>query len=447
MNFKQRYNIATEEAGAEVIPTEPDTVSDVIEEVEATDELNEIQNNVVADQAAMEEAEAVVNELESQVEDNEALLEQHPEAITDDVVAASQESYYNTIGRLGFKIEDARVSVEGASDPIGRFRLSTEGVKEFVIELINKVKELAKKFIMWIKKMWNKITFLEKRLAKKAQELEKDYERVHLAGKNVVGSNAQVPMKYIPAIFSRLKGSIHYKDFEKMHDPVAAVDGFSKALKFINDQASKLTAEGATEDDKEKIHKAIDDKMEKAFEFMFQMKLPLQNENIPEFDKADDVVMYSTNGKVIRWIALKEGKALTGNLGPNERFTNLNIDILFKTREVTASLKLLQQRLTKDKLSLKVESFAVSIEKELDKLISNSNVVGHGNMQLSDDKVNVTEKEQVYILLSKVLMNFYNKTLVKVLPDISLDNITLIKNYINMYNAVYNNAPEANPKS
>ena len=159
MSFKQRYNLALEEEQilADIDTNAPDNVLDTVEEMEAIEEIEEAKYNIEADNVAIEEAEAVVDELQEQVADNEVLLEQHPEAITEDIVIASQEAYYNSIGKLSYSIEDAKISLESGTDPISKFKLSTEGIKEFIADLISKIGSMIANFFRWLRIIWSKV--------------------------------------------------------------------------------------------------------------------------------------------------------------------------------------------------------------------------------------------------------------------------------------------------
>lgn len=201
MNFKARYNLAVEDADVldNVEAEETVDVSEVIAAEEDLEEFNEAADQANEDIVAIEEAETVVDELEEQVEKNEAILanpeggevvseptvdengEEVPgevtkvEPISSEVVQASQEAYMNSLGRLGYKFEELksnRLSVESiVADNVTALRLSTEGIKEMISNLITKIKEIFASVGRWIKRMFAKLAAVMSGTEKAAKAL------------------------------------------------------------------------------------------------------------------------------------------------------------------------------------------------------------------------------------------------------------------------------------
>lgn len=108
------------EASAEVDPN-------VVEE--ATETTAEVENMV----EAVDEVDEVNEDIKEQIEVNENLIEEHPEAVTVDTVAASQEAFFSSMSRLNYKITDfrsLRVSLESGQTPIDMLRQVTNNYKK-----------------------------------------------------------------------------------------------------------------------------------------------------------------------------------------------------------------------------------------------------------------------------------------------------------------------------
>lgn len=141
------------------IQTEIETDHDVHEandiQVELTEVANECSNTVEVNAELTEQAEA-----------NTELIENNPEQVTEEIVQVAQENFAYTLGRLGLSKEELlslrrqnayQVSLESDNSAITKLKISTEGIKEFLEKLIQKVKDIFAKFFNLFKKFLLKL--------------------------------------------------------------------------------------------------------------------------------------------------------------------------------------------------------------------------------------------------------------------------------------------------
>lgn len=257
MSFKNRH-ILSVESSEEVILTETEDTTP--ESIDAIEEIKEIETDIEQDRASLEEAESVIEELTEQVNDNEQLLEQHPEAITDDIVGMSQEAYYNAIGRLGFKVDDAKVSLENADNPIAKFRLSTEGIMDFITDLINKIKVIISNLIRNIKLFIARLTIglgSAKKVFKAYYLMYSDFPAMGEYILKVVKQNEagilEAYKKHIPSVF--FTGNVSYDKVPRVSQIALGLESWVE--KYSNTTIKFISYKDADEKDtagKEKIN-------------------------------------------------------------------------------------------------------------------------------------------------------------------------------------------------
>lgn len=156
------------------------TASDVVEsEVQAIETEEEVAE-VVSDIATTEEAEEVADELTEQVTEQEQVIKDAE--VTEDTVAVAQEQFYITISKINCLKEyseiKSRYSAESYSTPLEKLKLSTEGVKDFVLALIERIKMAFLKIKELIKKLYLRFIVMMTNVEKKAKALTKELESV-----------------------------------------------------------------------------------------------------------------------------------------------------------------------------------------------------------------------------------------------------------------------------
>lgn len=154
---------------------ETETVAEQIQAECDEAELDETTETVENVMASTEEAEEVVEELEEQKEDAEKAIEENPEAVTDDTVAVAQEQFYITISRIAGLAEYKKFSniahEISASTPMERLKLTCEGIGEFIMAIITKIRLAFSKIGELIKKLYVKISIVLTNVKRRADKL------------------------------------------------------------------------------------------------------------------------------------------------------------------------------------------------------------------------------------------------------------------------------------
>lgn len=119
-------------------------------------EQQQAQVETVVD--AVEEGVEVAETLQEQADQQEQLVEQAPEQVTEEVVQVAQESLAYNLGRLSLSFEEFRsmkTSVESYGySPVMKLKASTEGIKEFLIQIWEKIKAAFRTVWNGIKKIF-----------------------------------------------------------------------------------------------------------------------------------------------------------------------------------------------------------------------------------------------------------------------------------------------------
>ncbi len=155
-------------------------VEEVLEGDEAADAAAEIVAEIQQDQVSMEDAMEIAEELEEKVEEIETALEK-PEEVTETAVVVAQESLKTAMRLLGADESVMTIpSMEGAKEnPVSTLHLSKEGMKEFVVKIVETIKAIFKKIGLNIKKLWTKLVVVSNRSTKLAVAMRvglKDYD-------------------------------------------------------------------------------------------------------------------------------------------------------------------------------------------------------------------------------------------------------------------------------
>lgn len=149
-------------------------IDEVIAMEEDIEEMTETASEIEAIDNVIDDSIEVAEDLETQVEGNEKIIEEQPETITEDQVVASQEMFFAKLGRLNFGIEDLhskRISMEEAVAPVIKLKLSTEGIKETLAVVWDKIKAFFLKMSASIKQFVAKALVFFNRSGKVAKGL------------------------------------------------------------------------------------------------------------------------------------------------------------------------------------------------------------------------------------------------------------------------------------
>lgn len=178
----EEFDVGTDLGGdAEV--TAGDMIESETQAIETEEEVAEVVSNI----ATTEEAEEVADELTEQVAEQEQVIEDAGDAskdveVTEDTVAVAQEQFYITISKINCLKEyseiKSRYSAESYSTPLERLKLSTEGVKDFILALIERIKMAFLKIKELIKKLYIRFLVMMTNVEKKAKALTKELESV-----------------------------------------------------------------------------------------------------------------------------------------------------------------------------------------------------------------------------------------------------------------------------
>jgi hypothetical protein len=172
---KSIYILAHEDdTGFDVDTSEPITPEEIIDSQADHDEFTETAASAQADVNAIEESNDIVNDTEDVTDSIDEKLEQ-PETVTADDVMVAQESMRIICHRYGIKPEMVlghRVSHESASNnPIHALKLSREAGGDFAKTVIDGIRNIFKRLVVTIKKLFAKAAILLSRIDKVATKL------------------------------------------------------------------------------------------------------------------------------------------------------------------------------------------------------------------------------------------------------------------------------------
>lgn len=138
------------------------TLEELADDITAQNDIVEAnQAEVAVDQIqeAIEEGVEVADELQEQVDQQEQLIEEAPEQVTEEVVEVAQEAFAYQMGRLQMSYEQFRehkVTVENyGSTPIAKLKVTSEGIKEVIVQIWEKIKAFFKTIWGWVKKLFS----------------------------------------------------------------------------------------------------------------------------------------------------------------------------------------------------------------------------------------------------------------------------------------------------
>lgn len=195
-----------EEFDESVVEGAETTETTIADNIVASNDNVEINNEISSFEEQCEvfaDANEVAGELQEQVEQQEEVIEEAPESVTEDTVAVAQEQFYVTISKLGDLrnySEDGRISRELSSGtPLERLKLSTEGVKEFIGKIIDKIIAFFKKIGSFFKNLWNKIF--------NSVEVKKEKANMTIKEISNIAVNIQAGMKVDEAIKNEIDES------------------------------------------------------------------------------------------------------------------------------------------------------------------------------------------------------------------------------------------------
>jgi hypothetical protein len=150
------------------------TPEDMIENQSDHDEFNETAASAQTDIAAIEESDEIVEDASDVAEDIDDKLEE-PEKVTGDDVMVAQESMRIICHRYGIAPEAVlgrRLSHESASvNPIHSLKLAREESDSFIKRVIDGIRNIFKRLIVTIKKLYAKAVVLLSRTEKVANKL------------------------------------------------------------------------------------------------------------------------------------------------------------------------------------------------------------------------------------------------------------------------------------
>lgn len=141
-------------------------ITDVIETTNDANDANEITVELTSVAEECSTALDVTAELTDQEHEQVDLIDNHPEQITEEVVQIAQENFAYSVGKLGYSKEELnnmrkdrayQISLESDKSPVVKLRIATEGIKEFIEKIIQKVKDFLLKFVNLFKKFGLKL--------------------------------------------------------------------------------------------------------------------------------------------------------------------------------------------------------------------------------------------------------------------------------------------------
>lgn len=158
--FDSEYSIAFDPNISKIRGTDEYGVTEAIEYSNNTDSLTadiqELDNCI----KLIEESEEITSDAEDAVEVQEDRIEENPADITENDVNIAQEQYAYYLGllRLDYsKVRSTRHSMESASTPLEKYRISTEALKEMVSAVIGAIATVVAKVVDMVKKMRTKV--------------------------------------------------------------------------------------------------------------------------------------------------------------------------------------------------------------------------------------------------------------------------------------------------
>lgn len=149
-------------------------IDEAIAMEEEIEQINEAATEIESGIDTTEEAMDVADDLQEQVDTTEELIDNNPEAVTDEVVQASQEMFFAALGRLNYSIDQLkslRVANEGSVPAITRLRISNEAISETIKNIWEKIAQFFKRISAAIKNLYQKAVLFFNSTEKKAKAL------------------------------------------------------------------------------------------------------------------------------------------------------------------------------------------------------------------------------------------------------------------------------------
>lgn len=211
-----------------VVAETPITPEEVIEDQADHDEFAETAAAAQTDIAAIEESDEIAEEATDVAEDIEEKLEK-PEEVTADDVMVAQESMRIICHRYGVDPEavvGSRLSHESASaNPIHALKLSQESASDFVKKIIDGIRNIFKRLIVTIKKLFAKAVVLLSRNEKVATKLA-----AVVAAAGEAPADAKFDDAEVAGIAARLGAVIVAEGGKLGKDPVAGLGEYIAIL-------------------------------------------------------------------------------------------------------------------------------------------------------------------------------------------------------------------------
>jgi hypothetical protein len=205
------------------------TPEDMIESQADHDEFLETAASAQTDIAAIEESDEIVEDASDVAEDIDDKLEQ-PEKVTGDDVMVAQESMRIICHRYGIAPEAVlgrRLSHESASvNPVHSLRLAREETDGFIKSVIEGIRNIFKRLIVTIKKLYAKAVIALSRTEKVAENLIKKLDDYGEAP-----ADAKFDDKEIAKIGNNLGAVIIIEGSKLGKDPVGILSDYITILK------------------------------------------------------------------------------------------------------------------------------------------------------------------------------------------------------------------------
>jgi predicted transcriptional regulator len=266
----------------------------VIDDTEATDELNEIHAEVKQDILTADDSEEVIYELQDKIVENEKLLET-PEVVSSGSVVVAQESLKRSARILGVSV----AAVSGLfpsneavnEDPVFALKISNESAREFIQGIVEKLKVLFERIKLAIKKLYTKLVVITSFAEKKAISLKS-------VVKNVKGTPTDLTAQDIKYI-SNILGVVIAVNHGNFSGDVSGIVGQYLSTVTNSNTINKMTANTAA------VIKSITDLNAKP------------TIDIKDIYTVDDMILKTCDGKTYANAMLEK---LTNSLMENKMF-------------------------------------------------------------------------------------------------------------------------------
>jgi hypothetical protein len=321
---KSIYILAHEDdTGFDVDTSEPITPEEIIDSQAVHDEFTETAASAQADVNAIEESNDIVNDTEDVTDSIDEKLEQ-PETVTADDVMVAQESMRVICHRYGIKPEMVlghRVSHESASNnPIRSLEFNKEAAIEFTKKVIEGIRNIFKRLVVTIKKLFAKAVVIMSQTEKIANDLSKK-----IADYGEAITEAKFDDSEVASIVSKLGAVIVVGGGKLDKDPVKLLSNYIDLLEFSNNlstynflfmdafDAQIAVIKAPAETSKEVAQKAIDD-LYKRFDknnYLQILKKVIESANKFKVPKNSTFSPYSISGVKVRAFIIDEDARLT----------------------------------------------------------------------------------------------------------------------------------------